>query len=496
MPSSTDVESNENHPLLRDGKKQHVNDENKKDRRIFTVFLIVLVFIGGLICISIGWKQHNSRSNNTESPWIYHTRGKSSQKDEYPWWETSNHVDTTYTKLQGSLPAPIISAKDSKRTNNLRWGIVGLGRIARDFTTALTMAGANITAVAAGSLPNATARARHFANLYNNIPHSYGSYQELAADPNVDIVYVATINSLHYSTAMMMLQAGKNVLLEKPMTMEYTQAQALVKAAEKANRLLVTNYWTRFFPVVKYVRSILASGRLGDISAMRGDFGFPTPPIANDRYLNRDSGGGAMLDVGCYLVNLALLVNPVLPQQIQASAQTTYMDHQYRIDTEMGFLLNWDSAKKTPSMMAVENNNKNETKTTPMIFSGQASFRRPSSFEFEINAQHGRLVIHNPANAATAATVYEYQTFGPLKHVEEIRSELPPFDVSFGPEQYPRGEGFVYIIREIEQCMFEKGIPGDAKPGCLELEELTLQDQLLTVNVTDTVLRSAGYWDW
>jgi predicted dehydrogenase len=293
----------------------------------------------------------------------------------------------------------------------------------------------------------------------------------------------------------MMLQAGKNVLLEKPMTMNYREAQDLATAAKKAKRLLLTNYWTRFFPVIRYVRSVLASNRLGPISAMRGDIGFQTYPDAQDRFLGRSSGGGAMLDVGCYIVNLAIMVNPSVPRDVKASAQTTYMDTEYRVDTETAFLLNWDAtAPAEPETTAV-----NVSWTSPMMLSGQASVRRPSSFEFEINAQHGRVVIHAPANAANAVTVYDYEPFGAVRHIEEVYSELPRFDSSFGPEQYPRGEGFVYVIHEIEQCMLEKGIPGaddEQRNGCLEVEQLSLDDQLLTVRITDMVMRDAGYWDW
>ena len=369
-----------------------------------------------------------------------------------------------------------------------------MGRIARDFTTALMMTDANVTAVAAGSLPNATLRAKTFAEVYN-VPKSYGSYQEMAKDPNVDIVYIATINTLHYDPAMMMLQAGKNVLIEKPMTLHLEEAKSLAKVATDANLFLMTNYWTRFFPVNKMARSILASNRLGPISSMHGDFGFATADNKNDRYLNRFVGGGAMLDIGCYLVNLAVMVQGRAepPRQIQATAQRDFLQTTYDVDTEIAFDLNWDTMRintMTPS---------NFTQSTSMIMSGKASLRRPSSFEVEIDGQHGRLVIHGPANAATTATIFEYDPMGPLKRVERVYSEFPKFDTRFGKENYPRGAGFVYIIHEIDQCMMEHGIPGDkdlSHLGCSRLEQLTIGEQLLTVDITEAVLRNAGYWDW
>ena len=106
------------------------------------------------------------------------------------------------------------------------------------------MVGANVTAVAAGSLPNAHSRPRAFAKTFG-VPHYYGSYQELAEDPNVDIVYIATTNQHHLNNTIRMLRAGKNVLVEKPMALDVTH-QARVMASEarihRQNRLLMTNF--------------------------------------------------------------------------------------------------------------------------------------------------------------------------------------------------------------------------------------------------------------
>ncbi len=141
-----------------------------------------------------------------------------------------------------------------------------------------------------------------------------------------------------------------------------------------------------------------------------------------------------------------------------------------------------------------------------MIMSGQASFRRPSSFEVEINGGQTRLVIHKPANAPTDATLYEYETYGPLKHVEKVHSSLPEYNTAYYyPEQYPHGAGFAYVINALETCMKEKGIPGRRRTaekrhggsgggGCLELEELTMKEQLATAAIVDDIMQKTGYW--
>lgn len=124
-------------------------------------------------------------------------------------------------------------AFSSKREPVLRWGILGPGRIAHDFTSVLIVSGCNVTAVAAShddEVSSAISRAQTFAELFS-IPNYYGSYEELASDPNVDIVYVATTNQNHMKPTLMMLEAGKNVLVEKPTTVTYREAKMMYDEA-------------------------------------------------------------------------------------------------------------------------------------------------------------------------------------------------------------------------------------------------------------------------
>jgi hypothetical protein len=131
-----------------------------------------------------------------------------------------------------------------------RWGIVGLGRVANDFCEILTMMGANITAVAAGSLPNSKARAEEFANKFN-IPTFFENYEDIALFPNVDIIYIATTNQLHFNLSMLMLNNNKHVLVEKPAALHSREVLEMFDLAKSKGLLLITNYWTRFFPGIK-----------------------------------------------------------------------------------------------------------------------------------------------------------------------------------------------------------------------------------------------------
>lgn len=470
-----------------------------RNSKLAMILAMSLLLVGTFIAKFRDNRRYQSSTEPSSSPPTQKHESRLSPTVALTPWSRLPEVERKETKLPGNDPVSSPFLRD-KTDIQLRWGVLGLGRIARDFTTTLKMSGANVTAVAAGSLPNAKARAKAFAEIYS-VPQSYGSYEELAVDPNVDIVYIATINILHYDTAILMLRAGKNVLVEKPMAMDYEEAQTMAQEARKANRLLLTNYWTRFFPIIKHIRSVLANQQLGSIYAMRGDFGFPAPPNASDRFLNRLNGGGTLLDLGCYLVNLAVMVNPTntIPTIIEASAQKTYLGVDYGVDTEASFILQWDSIESKGAETEVS-----KLDDSTMIMTGQASFRRPSSFEVEINGSRGRLVIQGPANSPTECTIYEYLPYGPLKSTEIVLSELPIYDESFGPAQYPHAAGFLYIIRDIEKCMFEKGIPGrrvneghhELPVGCLELEPLSMRDQLSTVRITDDIMSQVGYWSW
>ena len=487
------------------GEEVEVNrqrDRHAQSKAVFAGAAVLLVCLAAIVAViasrdghlkssgeSPSSLRHDGNNHQNRSGSIVTHEGITDSESQCFW--PSPNVETTETVLPGEIPKPMLH---DNNTRQLRWGILGLGRIANDFTTALKMAGADVRAAAAGSLPNTTARAKAFAKRYS-IPKSYGSYEDMAADPNVDIVYIATINSLHLDPTLMMLKAGKNVLLEKPMAMNVEEAEQMAQAAKDNQRLLLTNFWTRFFPVTKYIQTVLASQRLGKAVAMRGDFGLVASRDPEDRFLNRTQGGGAVLDLGCYLINLAVMANPSrnLPVEVQASAQRTYFGIDYKVDTESSFILKWNSQDTAEDGAMSE---------STMIMSGQASFRHPSSFEVEIEGNDGRLKIHGPANAPNRTTIYEYRSegIGTLKHVELVGSKMPKFDERYGIGEYPRGEGFVYVINELEQCMFEKGIPGSKnhydRPGCLELETLPMAEQLDTVRITEEVLRKIGYWDW
>lgn len=182
----------------------------------------------------------------------------------------------------------------------LRWGILATGGIAHAFTSDLRTAGRTVTAV--GSRRDEAARA--FAQQYD-IPRAHGSYEDLVADPDVDIVYVATPHPAHAENAVLALEAGKHVLVEKPFTLTGDEAQRVADIARERGLLAMEAMWTRYLPHMVRIREILAAGTIGQVRAVFADH---TQRISTDpghRLNALELGGGALLDLGIYPISFA-----------------------------------------------------------------------------------------------------------------------------------------------------------------------------------------------
>lgn len=173
-----------------------------------------------------------------------------------------------FTKLILRLP----EFRLSKKKMALKWGIAAAGRISHDFVNAvgtLNQADHQVIAVGARDL----SRAVEFAERFK-IPKAYSSYSELARDPDIEVVYIGTVNPLHYEVALLMLEHGKHVLLEKPMCMNEKQVSRLVTYAKQKNLFLMEAIWSRSFPSYQYIRQQIRSGKLGEIVSVDVEFGF------------------------------------------------------------------------------------------------------------------------------------------------------------------------------------------------------------------------------
>ncbi len=186
------------------------------------------------------------------------------------------------------------------------WGICSTGKIATGFARNLAeVPGARIAGVSSRAVETAAAFAREHGD---GSTRSYDSVEELAADPAVDVVYVASPHSLHPTHARAAIEAGKAVLCEKPLTLNARQAQELVDLARERGVFFMEAMWMACNPVVRELLSQLATGRFGTPRQVRADLGFRVDRPATDRLLAPELGGGALLDMGIYPLTFAHLV--------------------------------------------------------------------------------------------------------------------------------------------------------------------------------------------
>lgn len=185
----------------------------------------------------------------------------------------------------------------------IRWGIIGTGSIAGKFAEGVaSLLDADVVAVGSRSQAKADDFARRF-----NVVNRHASYEALVDDPEVDAVYVATPHSFHAENALMALAAGKPVLCEKPFTINARQAEAVIQLARAKNLLLMEAMWTRFLPPLVRLREMLAEGMIGEVRSLAADFGF-RKESREGRLYDPALGGGALLDIGVYLVSLASMI--------------------------------------------------------------------------------------------------------------------------------------------------------------------------------------------
>ncbi len=282
--------------------------------------------------------------------------------------------------------------------DDIKWGILGPGRIAHSFAEAMKyVEGGVVHAIAGRNLQTA----KSFAEQYE-ITRTCQSFEELLSDPDIDIVYISTPHNMHYEHIKLCLMAGKAVLCEKPLTVNARQCKELFDLAREKDLFLMEALWTRFLPAYQDVRNWLDKGLIGDVKLMTSTFGFKAPFNPKDRLFNPDLAGGALLDIGIYNLSVSQWVKQENPASFQVDAQMSstgvdamtsitlkYADQSisqitvsFLVDASNEFMIYGDKGSiciKSPfwsATQAVLNcDTKNETVNQPFISSG---------FEYEI----------------------------------------------------------------------------------------------------------------
>jgi len=312
----------------------------------------------------------------------------------------------------------------------VRWGILGTGAIARQFVEGLgVLPEAEVLAVGSRS----EASAERFAGE-RGIPRRYASYEDLAADPDLDVVYVATPHPFHAENAELCLAAGKAVLCEKPFTVNAAEAERVAGLAREKGLFLMEGMWTRFFPLMERLRNLLSTGELGEPRMLSADFGFRAPLDPASRLFAPDLGGGALLDVGVYCVSLASMV-------LGAPVRTAGLSHlgETGVDEQAAMILEHEAGRLSTLSIGIRT-------ATPQ--------------EATIPGTEGYVKIHSPWWRPTTMTISR-----PGEEDETVEAPIT-------------GNGFNYEAAEVMRCLDEGRTESAVMPLDETLSVMSAMDEL------------------
>ncbi|XP_061733533.1 trans-1,2-dihydrobenzene-1,2-diol dehydrogenase-like isoform X1 [Nerophis ophidion] len=214
-----------------------------------------------------------------------------------------------------------------------RWGICSAGKISHDFMVAmktLPPEDHQAVAVAARRLDDA----KQFAKTHG-IPRAYGTYEELAKDPNIDVIYIGTIPTTHLSSCLLFLNAKKPVLCEKSLAMTTKEVKEILACAKKNNVFLMEAIWSRFYPAYREIRKVVAQGEIGEVRLVRSEFGLSVLPLPKLEL--KELGGGALLYIGLYPLQFSMMIYGERPQSIQTMGKVLPTGVDETLVTNMKF---------------------------------------------------------------------------------------------------------------------------------------------------------------
>jgi len=320
----------------------------------------------------------------------------------------------------------------------IRWGILGCGRIARKFASDLKLV-TDAELIAVGS------RSRESAdNFVKEFParHIHDSYEALAMNPEVDVIYIATPHALHHEHVLLCLRSNKPILCEKPFAINTRQAKEMIAIAREKKVFLMEAVWTKFMPHYQLVMQMVRDGKLGPIQNVLVNFGFaPTPPVPK-RLFDPALGGGSLLDIGIYNLFIALSVLGK-PDTIEASITKITGG----IDEQCAILLKYNNGSMAQLFSSLSTN---------------------LATEADISGREGRIRL--------TSRFYE-----PSTTVEYYTGRTDTLQIL--PYAKEQGWGYQYEIRHVNECL---------RNGHTESPVMTHADTLLMMETMDEVRRITG----
>lgn len=293
----------------------------------------------------------------------------------------------------------------------VKWGILGCGGIAQKFAEALQRTEGSVLYAAAARDGN---RASSFARQWG-FEKSIEGYRALVADPEVDIVYIATPHSYHYAHARLCLEAGKHVLCEKPITVNAGQLEQLIALAHEKQCFMMEALWTRFLPGINRVKELIGKGVIGKVITMDADFGINIPYDAEHRLYNPLLAAGALLDIGIYPLFLAMYLfgkPAVLKSHSVLNDNNIDLTTSIIAQSESGTMchLNATTQANTPVKARISGT-KGYIETDPWWFT-------PVDITLQIEGREKELLTFPPL-----ANGYEYEALEAVRCLQEGKTE-------------------------------------------------------------------------
>jgi dihydrodiol dehydrogenase / D-xylose 1-dehydrogenase (NADP) len=321
-------------------------------------------------------------------------------------------------------------------TDKIRWGILSTGWIAKKFAEGLSVL-PDAEIVAVGSRAQETADA--FGDEYG-VPHRHASYEALVGDQDVDVIYIGTPHPFHKDNAILSLEAGKAVLLEKPFTINAGEAEEVIALAREKGLFLMEAMWSRYIPIIVKLRELLAEGAIGEVRMLTADLGFRSEFDPKSRLFNLELGGGALLDVGIYPISFASMVLGT-PSRIASMAHLG----QTGVDEQAGIVFGYDGGQLAILHTALQTS---------------------TAIEATVMGTKGKIRVHSAWFYGTTLTLS-------IEGRDDEAISLPY-----------EGNGYNFEAAEVMRCLRE---------GKLESDVMPLDETLAIMQTLDTIRAQWGF---
>jgi predicted dehydrogenase len=321
---------------------------------------------------------------------------------------------------------------ESQQPKEIRWGIIGPGKIAHKFVQDLAkVPNCRLIAVASRSQE----KANEFAKEYQ-ADYALNSYEGLAKHDQVDAIYIATPHSFHKEHSILCLEHGKAILCEKPFAMNDEEVEDMIAASKANNTLLMEALWTAFVPSFQYAMELIQQEKYGRILSLKADFGFFTPFNESSRVFDKKTGGGSLLDVGIYPIFAAL---SFLGKPERIDAEATFFENG--TDSSCDIIFHYKEARAflTSSLLEV----------TPV--------------EAILQCEHATITIesrfHEPTNITveengTSKTIeFERPTFGYSYEIEHFNQLLRDGKKESDVMTFKRSRNLIKILDEVRNLI-------------------------------------------